>query len=283
MNQAPYQGAYLGTTFFINNEEVMEKVGLTTGLKDKTFIIQGIGKLGKPLAELFISEGAICVGVRDHDGYIYNANGINFEQLCDCKSKTGSIVNFESTKPCINDTIFTEQCDILILAATQKSLICYTADNVKAKVIVEAGDGSITPSAHRILTGRSKLVLPDLFICCGGPIAAYLEYIRNMFQFQGVYDETLKMSNKIYESYLDNLVAKEQTIAVGGSSTVSTSSLNIGDRQNALGDTLKFCIKNIGKDILSFINIYNLGTDIKTATYMIAINNILKTVLSEKK
>lgn len=281
--QASSQGTFVGTKFCLNDEDMMKKVGLTTGLKDKTFIIQGIGKLGKPLAELLISSGAICVGVRDHDAYIYNVNGVNFKELCEYKSKTGSIVNYESTKPYVHDAIFSEQCDILILAAFQKSLICYTADTVKAKVIIEAGDGSVTPSAHRILADRSKLVVPDIYACTGGTIAAYLEYIKNIYHFQGVYDETLKMSKKIYGNALCHLIENKHKVTAGTSSIVPSSSMDIVDEQETLWNTLEIWFNDIGKEMLAITSSYNLGTDIRTAAYIIAINNILEAVFSGKK
>lgn len=34
------QGAFYALNFFLNNEEIMNKVGLTTGMQRKTFIIQ---------------------------------------------------------------------------------------------------------------------------------------------------------------------------------------------------------------------------------------------------
>lgn len=83
------------------------------------------------------------------------------------------------TKPYQNDSILTEECDILILAAAQKSLIYYVADKVKAKAIVEIVHGAITPSAYATLIGRNKLVLPDIYMSSGYSLVSHYEYLKS--------------------------------------------------------------------------------------------------------
>lgn len=73
-----------------------------------------------------------------------------------------------------------EECDILVIAASQKNVTCYIADKVKAKVIVEAAHGGLTPTGHKILVGHgSRLVLPDIYINAGYSLAAYYEYLKH--------------------------------------------------------------------------------------------------------
>lgn len=60
-----------------------------------------------------------------------------------------------------------------------KTVDCYTAEKVKAKIVIEAANGAITPSAHQILLGHRSLVLPDLLVTCGFCLAAYYEYLKN--------------------------------------------------------------------------------------------------------
>lgn len=91
-----------------------------------------------------------------------------------------TLCGFSKTKPVEGKQIFTEDCDILVLAALHKTLPCYCADNVKAKIIVEAAHDAVTPSAHKILAGHSKLVIPDLYINGGSSVASYYEYLIGM-------------------------------------------------------------------------------------------------------
>lgn len=98
----------------------------------------------------------------------------------DYKNKKGGIEHFSAkTLPRQDNEILTEECDILVLCATQKTMGCYTAEKVKAKVVVEAAQGAITPSAHQILIGHRKLVLPDILITCGFSLASHFEYLKN--------------------------------------------------------------------------------------------------------
>lgn len=80
------------------------------------------------------------------------------------------------------DEIYLEPCDILIFAATHRSLQCYVAENVQAKIVVEAAYAPITPTAHKVLLARKRVVLPDIFAGCGASVTSYLEYVRNLQQ-----------------------------------------------------------------------------------------------------
>ncbi|KAH0807279.1 hypothetical protein GEV33_015506 [Tenebrio molitor] len=171
------QGIFFALDHFINNDKILEQINMTKGLEQKTFIIQGLGKLGSALAKFLENCGAVCVGVKEHDGYVYDAEGVDIQGMIRHRKQLGTIQNFTNVKPIASDEIFKEHCDILILAAQQKGLICYVADKVKAKIVVEAANCSITPTAHRILMGRSKLVLPDIYVSSGHSVASYIEYL----------------------------------------------------------------------------------------------------------
>lgn len=166
--------------------------------------MQGIGKLGSQIASLLENAGAKCVGVKEHDAYVYDDRGICvkvrfillmvvitifyllfFKDIVDYKNRKGGIEHFNpKTKPRQDSEILTQDCDILVLCAGMKTLSCYTAENVKAKIIVEAAHGAITPSAHQILIDRRKLVLPDILVSCGYSLAAHYEYLKTS-QFFG--------------------------------------------------------------------------------------------------
>lgn len=98
----------------------------------------------------------------------------------DYRNRKGGIEHFSvKTKPRQDNEILTEDCDVLVLCAGMKTMCCYTAEKVKAKVIVEAANGAVTPSAHQILLGHRKLILPDILISGGFALAGYYEYLKN--------------------------------------------------------------------------------------------------------
>ncbi|XP_018577510.1 glutamate dehydrogenase, mitochondrial-like [Anoplophora glabripennis] len=275
--QMSSQGALYAINFFLNNEQIMNKVGLTTGIQGKTFIIQGLGKLGAPLAELLVNGGAICVGVKEQDAYLYDAKGINLKELYEYKAKNGSIVDYSMTKPYENDSIYTEECDILVFAAYHKSLVCHIAKDVKAKVVVEAADGPLTPTSHRILTGKSKLVIPDIYACSGATVASYLEYLRNMQQMR--VGDLLRFSRNVYENILNRLSEKHDKVAAAGGSVQILSSQ---DDPKIITESIESILTDTGNEILRLLEHHKLGTDARTAAYMIGIENIFKAIYYQK-
>lgn len=60
---------------------MVKQLGVTSGLKDKKFIIQGFGNVGYYAARFFSEEGAQLVGVAEFDGSIYDENGLDYEDV----------------------------------------------------------------------------------------------------------------------------------------------------------------------------------------------------------
>lgn len=49
-----------------------ERLGVTPGLRGKTFMVQGFGNVGYWASRFFINEGAKLIGVAEFDGSIYD-------------------------------------------------------------------------------------------------------------------------------------------------------------------------------------------------------------------
>lgn len=84
-------GVYYCAKEILANAHQASKLGVTTGLKGKTFILQGFGNVGYWLAKFFVQEGAILVGVAEVDGSIYYPQGIDPEQLLNFKKERNRI------------------------------------------------------------------------------------------------------------------------------------------------------------------------------------------------
>jgi len=93
-------GVYYATRQILNHPEVTKRLGVDTGLKGKTFIVQGFGNVGYWASKFFVEEGAKLIGVAEFDGSIYNPEGINPNDLLEYKkrSKTHGVKGYPGTK-----------------------------------------------------------------------------------------------------------------------------------------------------------------------------------------
>ena len=91
-------GVYYATRQILNNAEMAAKLGLEPGLEGKKIIIQGFGNVGYWAAKYFSQNGASVVGIAEHDGSIYNVNGIDPDSLWWFKKGRNGINGFISSE-----------------------------------------------------------------------------------------------------------------------------------------------------------------------------------------
>jgi glutamate dehydrogenase (NAD(P)+) len=174
-------GVYFGIREVCNNQEVMTKLGLETGLAGKKIIVQGLGNVGYHSAKFFQEGGALVVGLAEYEGSIYNENGLDIEAVFQHRKKTGSILNFPgSTNFNKNTDALEAPCDILIPAALENVINAENADRVQAKIVGEAANGPLTPEADEILVNKGILVVPDMYLNAGGVTVSYFEWLKNL-------------------------------------------------------------------------------------------------------
>ena len=174
------KGIFYGTEIFCNDDHYMQQCGLTTGLEGKEIIVQGFGNVGFHAARFFHRAGSKVVGVIEHDGSLYNADGINPVELDEYRnSNNGSVVGFSGAEARDNDLLYAE-CDILLACAMEQVIHVGNADKIQAKVISEGANGPITPKGHDILVNKNVLVIPDMYINAGGVTVSYYEWLKNL-------------------------------------------------------------------------------------------------------
>jgi glutamate dehydrogenase (NAD(P)+) len=174
-------GVFFGVREVCNMPDVMERLGLTTGVKDKTVIVQGLGNVGYHSAKFFREGGAKVIAIAEYEGAIYNAAGLNEEEVFQHRKATGSILNFPgATNLATSNDALEQECDILIPAALENVINGDNAPRVKAKIIGEAANGPLTPEADEILVKKGALVIPDMYLNAGGVTVSYFEWLKNL-------------------------------------------------------------------------------------------------------
>lgn len=174
-------GVFFGIREVCNMPDVMKRLGLTIGVEGKTVIVQGMGNVGYHCAKFFREHGSKVIAIAEYEGAIYNAGGLNEEEVFQHRKATGSILNFPGATNLANssDALETE-CDILIPAALENVINGSNADRVKARIIGEAANGPLTPEADDIFAKKGILVVPDMYLNAGGVTVSYFEWLKNL-------------------------------------------------------------------------------------------------------
>ncbi len=174
-------GVFFGVREVCNIEDQMKKLGLTTGIEGKTVVVQGLGNVGYHSAKFFREHGAKVIGLAEYEGAIFNAGGLNEEEVLQHRKATGSILNFPGATNLAKNTDALElECDILIPAALENVINAENAPRIKAKIIGEAANGPCTPEADEIFIQKGILCVPDMYLNAGGVTVSYFEWLKNL-------------------------------------------------------------------------------------------------------
>ncbi len=174
--EATGRGCWLVTEHFLRK-------GLVPGLESLAgakVVIQGMGNVGSVVAKLFAQSGAVIVGISDSQGGIYNERGIDLNTALAYKAEHDTLVGLPDTLTITNAGLLEQPCDILVPAALGNQICAHNAEAVKARLVVEAANGPVTPAADALLTRRGVQVIPDILANAGGVTVSYYEWVQNL-------------------------------------------------------------------------------------------------------
>lgn len=178
-------------------------------------VIQGFGDVGSVAAQAFFRQGARIVGVSDSQGGIYKEDGLDPDEVLNFKAENGTVVGLADTMTITNKELLELKCDILIPAALGNQIHGGNANNIKAKLIVEAANNPTTPAADDILSGKGIHVLPDILVNAGGVTVSYFEWVQNQANEQWSFEQVdKKLKVKMYDA-VDTVFNRWQSFVVG--------------------------------------------------------------------
>lgn len=189
-------------------------------LRKLSVAIQGFGNVGSHTARILEQEMNVkVVAISDIKGGIYNPRGIRYADAVNQLKTTGSIVGLKGCVKLTNEELLELKCDVLIPAALGNQLRGDNANNIKAKMIIEAANGPTTYDADEVFASRNIVVVPDILANAGGVTVSYFEWAQNMQQFRWEYNRVVNELEKImtasYAAVLHSSVKYKVPLRIG--------------------------------------------------------------------
>lgn len=180
-SEATGLGVFYGLREACSHKEDMARLGLARGLEGKRIVVQGFGNVGSNAAAFLEQGGAKIVCIIEHDGAIFNEDGLHIYDIVEHRAKTGSILHFAGSQTLPTAALGLElDCDILIPAALENTIHVLNQQNIRARIIAEAANGPVTTDADRALRDRGVMIIPDIYLNAGGVTVSYLEWLKNL-------------------------------------------------------------------------------------------------------
>ena len=177
--EATGRGVFYSILEFLNNDKDRKKSKLRREIEGQRVIIQGFGNVGYHAAELLYESGAKIIAVIERNGSVVNEKGIDIHKLKKYFSRKRTLEGFDGFSTA-RGHFLNKECDILIPAATEGVIHKDNAEKIKAKLIVEGGNGPVTADADKILHKKGITVIPDFYANSGGVIVSYFEWVKNL-------------------------------------------------------------------------------------------------------
>ena len=189
---------------------------LKLDLFEKTTAIQGYGNVGGNVAHLLSEEGYKIIAVSDVEGGIYNPKGLDPIKVSLALKESGSVVGFKDADKITNQELLAVDCDVLVPAALENQIDEDNANKIKAKLIVEAANGPITPQADKILEEKGIFIIPDILANAGGVTVSYFEWVQGLQAYFWTEREVNLKLRDIMQKASDNVhrVSEERKVTM---------------------------------------------------------------------
>ena len=176
-------GVYYAVRELLGYKSFSEKTGLSLGIKDKTFIVQGYGAVGYWASHFIAKDGGKITTIIEYNSAIHNPDGFDVDDVKAFMTKNGTLKGYPHAKETETENplkYLERQADCLIPAATEKSLHAANANNIKVKAIFEGANGPTTYAAEQVFLKKGIIAAPDMLVNGGGVTCSYFEWLKNL-------------------------------------------------------------------------------------------------------
>ncbi|MEP6684764.1 MAG: Glu/Leu/Phe/Val dehydrogenase [Parafilimonas sp.] len=264
-------GVFYGIREVCSMPEIMEKLGLSTGIEGKRIVVQGLGNVGYHTAKFFREHGAKVIAIAEYEGAILNEDGLNEEEVFQHRKNTKSILDFPgSIKLNASEDALELECDILIPAALENVINASNAGRVKAKIIGEAANGPLTPDADEILSKKGVLVIPDMYLNAGGVTVSYFEWLKNLSHVR--YG---RMEKRFTENLNKHILGQMEALTGKSVNNRERTLIEHGpDEVDLVYSGLEQTMIEATREIMTCWKANDKIPDMRTAAYVVAIDKV---------
>lgn len=205
-----------GLVYFVNN--MLEKKGKL--IKGAKIVISGSGNVAMYAHQKIKELGGIVVAMSDSNGYIYDPEGLNLNEIKIIKEINNKrIIEYKNKYPNArykenSKEIWKIKCDIALPCATQNEINSEDAEILVNNGCYAVGEGAnmpCTPEAVKIFLENRILYAPGKASNAGGVAVSALEMCQNSARTQWTAEEVDKKLKEIMSNILKNIsmTAKE--------------------------------------------------------------------------
>ena len=152
-------------------------------LRAQRVAVQGFGNVGSWMARELHDRGVRVVAVSDVSGAVVDPAGIDVPGMVALVAAGRPIIEAARGDVITNEELLELDCDVLVPAALGEVLTEANADRVRARIVLEAANYPVTPTADKILRNQGTTVIPDILANAGGVTGSYFEWSQNIQQF----------------------------------------------------------------------------------------------------
>lgn len=146
-------------------------------LKGATVSIHGFGNVGTFAYTTLTEMGAKVVAIADKDGAVYSEDGFDEKIIKDIIKRRGSVTEYNNGSNKIkSDEFWKIPVDIMIPASVTDVINEKNKNDIKAKLIVEAGNIPMQENIEDELYKKGIIFVPDFVANAGGVISSYAEH-----------------------------------------------------------------------------------------------------------
>jgi glutamate dehydrogenase (NAD(P)+) len=140
--------------------------------------IEGFGKVGQPLAEMFVRAGARVVAISTASGGLYDPRGLNIARLREmvCRMGGAAVQEYGASERIEKARLKQIQADIFCPCARHDSVQESDVAGMPARILSCGANSPITPEAERLLWQRGTVCVPDFVANCGGVLGGTMEF-----------------------------------------------------------------------------------------------------------